>query len=87
MFFVFDYPIQYGFWMKNCEFPQDMIFFNDNYEIVDILKDVPPCKTIDPTQEKCPSYIPKAAYRYVLEINAGSAATNNLEIGQKGEIQ
>jgi hypothetical protein len=86
MFFAFEYPIQYGFWMKNCEFPLDMIFLNESYEIVDIIKDAQPCKTVDATQEKCPSYIPKNAYKYVVEVNAGSTTQNGIAIGQKVTI-
>jgi uncharacterized membrane protein (UPF0127 family) len=82
MLFVFEYDIQYGFWMKNCEFPQDMLFVDSSFKIVDIKENVPPCKKVDATQENCPMYTPKAQYRYVLELNAGSAKLNGVEKNQ-----
>lgn len=83
MLFVFQEDSQYGFWMKNCEISLDMIFIDKDKRIVDIIPNVPTCKSIDPTQQNCPGYIPKNHYRYVLEVNAGSTATNNIVIGQE----
>lgn len=82
MYFLFEYPQQYGFWMKNCEIALDMIFIDEKNTIVDIKDNVPPCKTIDPKQENCPAYIPKAPYKAVLELPGGSAKSNNIAIGQ-----
>jgi uncharacterized membrane protein (UPF0127 family) len=87
MLFIFEYDVQYGFWMKDCEFAQDMLFVNSNWEIVDIKENVPPCKKVDPAQTNCPSYTPKAQYRYVIEVNAGSAKANGIATGQKITLQ
>jgi hypothetical protein len=53
MLFVFDTPSDYRFWMKNTKLTLDMIWINQNYQIVHIESNVPPC-TADP----CPSYGP-----------------------------
>lgn len=86
MYFIYGSDVQYGFWMKNCEIPLDMLFIDSNSTIVDIKHNVQPCKTSDPAQENCPAYMPKAQYRTVLEINGGSAKTNNIIIGNKVTI-
>lgn len=81
MYFVFEYPVQYGFWMKNCEVPLDMIFIDEKNTIVDIKENVPTCKSVNPAQDDCPSYVPKAKYLTVLEVPAGTSKTNSIQIG------
>lgn len=83
MLFIFEYPVQYGFWMKNCEIPLDMIFIDEKDTIVDIKENVPPCKTIDPTQNDCPSYVPKAKYVKALEVAGGTVKANKIKNGDK----
>ena len=81
MWFVFEEPRPYSFWMKNTLIPLDMIFVDSNLDIVDILP-ADPC-TADP----CPIYTPKADAKYVLEVNqnftvrAGVKAGNNVKVG------
>lgn len=82
MYFIFDRDIQGGgFWMKNCEIPLDMLFIDSQGKIIDLRENVRPCKEIDPTQTTCPSYVPALPYRYVLEINGGSAKANGIKSG------
>jgi len=81
MYFIFKDDVQAGFWMKNCEIPLDLIFIDSTNKIIDIRANVPPCKQLDPTQTTCPSYVPKAPYRTVLEVNGGASKTNNFSIG------
>lgn len=83
MYFVFQNDSEAGFWMKNCEIPLDILFINAAGYIVDIKENFAPCKTVDPKQANCPTYTPKVPYRTVLEINGGSAKTNNITVGQK----
>jgi len=83
MYFIFEKDIQGGFWMKNCEIPLDMLFIDAEGKIIDIRENVRPCKEIDPTQTTCPSYSPSVPYRYVLEVNSGSAKTNSIKVGNK----
>lgn len=78
MLFLFPETAVHPFWMKNTLIPLDIIWIDESGTIVDIARDVPPCKA-DP----CPSYPPKAAARYVLELAAGQAAARGLRDGDR----
>lgn len=82
MVFVFDSLEVRPFWMKNCHFPLDMIYTTKDGTVVDVLRDVPPCKA-DP----CPSYPPKAKSDTVVEVNAGVAPANGVVPGAKLKFQ
>ena len=73
MFFIFEEQDEKPFWMKNTLIPLDIIFINSDNTIIDITT-MQPCKA-DP----CESYSSPALY--VLEVNAGFAEDNNIEIG------
>ena len=78
MLFLFPRTAVYPFWMKNTLIPLDIIWIDESGAIVHIARDVPPCKA-DP----CPSYPPKAAARFVLELAAGEAAARGLRDGDR----
>ena len=78
MLFVFQDDAPRAFWMKNCKFPQDMLFFDENRKLVSVQHDVPAC-TADP----CPAYSSGAPARYVLELNAGQAKKLGLTPGDE----
>ncbi len=78
MLFLFKTDEQRAFWMKNCFIPLDLIWLDQDFQVVDITHDAPPCKT-DP----CPNYYPNRAIRNVLEVLGGTADAHHLEIGQK----
>jgi uncharacterized membrane protein (UPF0127 family) len=78
MLFLFPETAAHSFWMKNTLIPLDIVWIDETGAIVDIARDVPPCK-VDP----CPSYPPKAAARYVLELAAGQAAARGLGDGDR----
>lgn len=78
MLFVFADVQPRTFWMKNTLIPLDILFFDDAHQLVTIRADVPPCKA-DP----CPVYASTAPARYVLELNAGTAAKLGL---RKGDV-
>jgi len=66
MLFIFDHPDLYGFWMPDMKFPIDIIWFGDDWHIVDIASDVSP--------DSYPKvFVPKAKAQYVLEAPAGTA--------------
>jgi uncharacterized membrane protein (UPF0127 family) len=81
MFFVFDSPAMYKFWMKNMKFSIDMIWLNENYTVTHIDKAVMPCST-----EPCETYSPDTPAKYVVEVKAGIADKLNIEVGDKAEI-
>ena len=45
MLFVFDKPGPKSMWMLNMQFPLDIIWFDEDGNVVSISKDVPPCVT------------------------------------------
>jgi uncharacterized membrane protein (UPF0127 family) len=81
MLFVFQDDAPRAFWMKNCKFAQDMLFFDAERKLVSVQHDVPAC-TADP----CPAYSSGAPARYVLELNAGQARKLGLAPGDEMQI-
>lgn len=76
MLFVFPDENYRRFWMKNTLIPLDILFIAGNGTIVDIKGDFQPCK-LDP----CKGYQSKEKASYVLEVNAGFAEENKINIG------
>lgn len=79
MLFIFDELNIYPFWMKNTLIPLDAIWFGEK-GVVDIQTMVP-CPS-DP----CPIYTPSGPALYVLEVNAGWAEKNNIQIGDSVHV-
>ncbi|HVT43986.1 MAG TPA: DUF192 domain-containing protein [Thermoanaerobaculia bacterium] len=77
MLFLFPATDIYPFWMKNTMIPLDIIWIDETLAIVDVAEHVPPCRA-DP----CPSYAPRAAARYVLELRAGAAREHGVAAGK-----
>lgn len=78
MLFVFDRTGVHKFWMKNTLIPLDMLWIAEGGRIIHVEHDVPPCKG-DP----CPSYGPDAPAKYVLEVNAGYARKQGIDVGDQ----
>lgn len=79
LLFVFDKPGKYGFWMKDMNFPLDLIWINQNGLVVDIERKLTP--------GSYPStFINEVDASYVLEINAGLAEKFGLYLGSKVKI-
>ena len=77
MIFVFADPGLYSLWMLNMQFPLDMIWFDQDGNVVHIEKDVPPCKTVVEITA-CQSVVPDNEASYVLEVTAGFVNQNNI---------
>jgi hypothetical protein len=83
MLFIFQVAAPHRFWMKNCKFPIDIIWMNEQGEIIYISENTPPCKS-DP----CPSYGPtKGQALYVLEVASGFTRHEKLKKGMKIRFQ
>jgi|SRR3989344_4109172 len=82
MLFIFESSGLYSFWMKNTLIPLDIIWINENLEIIDIQRDAQPC-----TSEVCKSYSLSSEALYVLEINSGLTEKYGMNIGDKVEIR
>jgi len=75
MWFVFAEPVQEKFWMQGMEIPLDLIFVDEDMQVVHIYPDAAPGST-----ELITSPSP---YMYVLEINAGESEASGLKVGDK----
>ena len=73
MLFIFPDTDYRAFYMKNTEFPLDIIYINDKKEIVSIQKNAKPGD-----ETSLPSEAPA---KYVLEVNAGLSDSWELEKG------
>lgn len=76
MLFVFGSSDFHGIWMKNCRFPIDILWLDEERKIVHVAEAVPPCKA-DP----CPVYNPLRRAAYVVELNAGQARREKAVVG------
>jgi len=75
MLFVFQSDSKPGFWMKDMDFPLDMVWIDASGRIVDITHDLLP--------STYPSSVyPKSPVRYVLEVNAGFASAHGMYVGE-----
>jgi len=75
MLFIFEEPAKHGFWMRNTLIPLDIIWLNERKKIIHIAT-AQPCM-----EDSCPSFVPKQNALYVIEVNAGFAEKNNIQIG------
>lgn len=74
MLFVFEESEKYPIWMRNMNFPLDVLWIDANGTIVDIWKDAHP--------SSYPFiYEPHERARFILEVNAGFVEIYNVEIG------
>ncbi len=76
MLFLFKMSARQSFWMKNCFISLDMIWLDEDFNVVDISENVPPCRG-----EPCPTYRPSRPIRNVLEVNGGVALAHGLKVG------
>jgi uncharacterized membrane protein (UPF0127 family) len=82
MLFVFKTAARYPFWMKDMEFPLDMIFINNN-KIVDIIQNIPTPKN---GNTNLPIYTPSASDNQTLEINAGLSKAYGFKNGDAVKV-
>ena len=78
LLFVFDDVDFHGIWMKNCRFPIDIVWLDEEHRVVHVAEAVPPCKA-----EPCPVYTPMKKAAYVVEINAGQARREKATLGSR----
>ena len=68
--------------MKNCRFPIDILWLDEEQRIVHVAEAVPPCKA-----EPCPVYNPLRRASYVIELNAGQARREKAVAGGDGQLR
>lgn len=76
MLFIFATMDFHGIWMKNCKFPIDIVWLDEQRRVVHVAEAVPPCKA-DP----CPVYEPMQRAAYVVEMNAEQARHEKVVLG------
>ena len=76
MLFIFERSDFHSIWMKNCKFPIDIVWLDEERKVVHVADSVPPCKA-DP----CPVYNPLRRASYVVELNAGQAKREKAVLG------
>lgn len=77
MIFVFDEDDRHSFWMKDCKVALDMVWLDVNGRVVWIAANRMPC----PATGECPSIVPPAPARYVVEFAAGTTEAESLKPG------
>ncbi len=74
LLFVFDTEERAGFWMKDMNFPIDILWIDESRTVVHIERAVTP--------ESYPHiFYPAAKARYVLEVNAGFVEKHKITVG------
>lgn len=77
MLFIFPAERSSNFWMKNMVIPLDVIWINQNLEVVHI-ESTTPC-----TNDPCQVYTSDEKAKYVLEINSGLVENYGIKVGDK----
>ena len=86
MLFVFDGSNTRPMWMLNMQFNLDVIWFDENSNVVAIEKDVPPCKTTIEVVACRENGVSGDNAKYVLEVTAGFVDKFNITESSKMEI-
>jgi uncharacterized membrane protein (UPF0127 family) len=73
MWFVFDRPDQYAFWMKDTRLSLDIIWVSASGRIVDMVHRATPGSLVP--------MVPSKPAQYVLEINGGLASALKFRVG------
>jgi uncharacterized protein len=80
MLFVFPKEDIHCFWMKDMNFPIDMVWFGKDRRVIDVASNVQP--------DSFPkNFCPSGEARYVLELNAGEAASFGLRQGTPVQLR
>lgn len=79
MFFIFPESDFHGIWMKDMNFSIDIIWLDEDFEVVNFKKDVSP--DTYPT-----SFRPERPASYVIELLRGSIDKFSVKIGQQLEV-
>ena len=79
LLFIFPYADTHGIWMKEMNFPIDIIWFDENYQIVAIKENARPDSYPEVFTPPTPAF-------YVLEVPSGFAQKNKISVGMIGHF-
>ena len=82
MWFEYETPRLASFWMRGMRFPLDMVWIDANLRVVGVTADVPHAPPGTPDSD-LPTYSSPSPVRYVLELNAGTAAQHGIVPGSQ----
>ena len=85
MLFVYAQARKFTFWMKDMRFPLDIVWIGADCRVVEVKENVPSPRP-GQSDEELPRYSPGTPAQYVLEINAGEAAFQNISPGDPVEF-
>jgi uncharacterized membrane protein (UPF0127 family) len=80
MLFEFDTPGNYGFWMKDMDYPLDFVWLDSGMKIIGITPNVAVA-----TYPQI--FYPPSPAQYELEVNANFSTTHGLKVGQQMHLQ
>ena len=80
LLFVFDRNGRWSIWMKDMNYPIDIVWLDDSMKVVDYVMNVPPDSY--PTK----SFFPKEDARYVVEFSSGTIKKKGIRLGQKAIV-
>ena len=86
MLFVFDGSDTRPMWMLNMQFNLDVIWFDEDSNVVAIEKDIPPCRTTVEVVTCRENGVSGDNAKYVLEVTAGFVDKFNITESSKMEI-
>lgn len=86
MLFVFDHVDKYSFWMKDMNFPIDIIWISSDLKVVYIKKNATPESYLPAGKAGPETFIPTKEAKYVLEVFSLFSEKNNLKEGDKIEF-
>lgn len=81
MFFMFDEPGSYGFWMKDMRFPIDLIWIS-NGKIVGFEENMQPPSDLNAPDSTLKNYLPPKPVDRVLELHAGRVFLLRAAVGE-----
>lgn len=73
MLFIFNNPARQCIWMKDMKFSLDIIWLNENKQIIKIMKNVPP--------SSFPNSFCADDTKYVIELNSGKTNSYGFAVG------
>jgi uncharacterized membrane protein (UPF0127 family) len=76
MLFIFTTDSKWSIWMKDMNYPIDIVWLDDSKKVVDFVTNVPPDSYPDKT------FSPKEDARYVVEFRSGIVKEKGITIGQ-----
>jgi len=73
MLFIFDRSDFHSIWMKDMKFSIDILWLDENFQVVDMVLDVSPLSYPE-------AFTPASSSKYVLELSSGGAEFYNIKI-------